>query len=582
MLDSVTWIFGVGVVLSVLVGYGLGANDVANMFGPSVGSRALTMRQALLVACVFEFLGAVLMGSGVAETIRSGITNIDYFYPQPEVLAYGMLCALAGTGVWMMIATYYGLPVSSTQAIVASIAGMAIVAEGWTAVVWSAPKKSFPYLSGMSAIALSWLFSPILAGGFSFLLFWAIRGLVLRRRNAYERSIYLLPAFTLITFFTVTWFIIAKGGPHYAWQNTPDATKAWISAVVAVGACLVSIFVGIPLLRRSVRLDLEADAAAAKGADADVGAAGGGGRGARALAAVRGSAAWKTLNYGLDYDIHKVIETDARVAEIHSSAEVFDRQAELSFKYLQVCTACANAFAHGSNEVANAIGPLAAIYQARGAEGVWRDSEVSAKNQVPSWLLAIGGAAICIGLATFGYRVMQNMGVKMTRLTNSRGFCVEICVAAVVIIASRFGLPMSSTPATVGAIAGVGLWEGRAGFNGRLFAKFVAGWIVTIIAAVALTCAFMAQGLYSPSKTCTAERIQAASYLNGTSNAVSEALAAAGGALGNATWSAQAQDLTALTASQQMPVNSLDGPLSTQGLALSYLANATAALMQRQ
>lgn len=260
MYEAVTWMFGVGVVLAVLVGYGLGANDVANMFGPSVGARALTMRQALLVASVFEMLGAVLMGSGVAETIRSGITNVNYFYGQPDILAYGMLCALAGTGVWMILATYWELPVSSTQAIVSSIAGMAIVAEGWNAVVWSAPKKDFPYLSGMSSIALSWLFSPILAGGFSFILFGLIRTFVLRSADAYRRSVALLPLFTFLTFFTVTWFIIAKGGLHYNWQNTPDAKKAWVSVVVATGTCLISIFAGIPLLRRSVQRDMDAEA----------------------------------------------------------------------------------------------------------------------------------------------------------------------------------------------------------------------------------------------------------------------------------------------------------------------------------
>lgn len=293
--------------------------------------------------------------------------------------------------------------------------------------------------------------------------------------------------------------------------------------------------------------------------------------GGGAAAAVRGSRVWKALTHGLDYDIHGVVETDARVAEIHSSAEVFDRKAETSFKYLQVCTACANAFAHGSNEVANAVGPLAAIYQ------VWRDTQVSAKNEVPTWLLAIGGSSICLGLATFGYTVMQAMGVKMTRLTNSRGFCVEICVAAVVIIASRYGLPMSSTPATVGAIAGVGLWEGRAGFNGRLFAKFVAGWVVTIIAAVALTCAFMAQGLYSPSKTCSAERAMAGAYLNTTANSIAGALAAGGA--GNATLLQQSQEIAALTSAQQVPITSLSGPMAAQELALGFLANATQALL---
>lgn len=513
--------FGVGVVLAILVAYGLGANDVANTFSPSVGARALTMRQALIVASIFEFTGAVLMGAGVADTIRSGITNLSYFTGRPDIMAYGMMCALAGAGTWLIIATYLELPVSSTQSIVASVAGMAIVAEGWNAVVWSARVPAFPYLTGMGAIALSWLFSPILAAVSAFLLFGLIRTVVLRKENAYQRSLVLLPVFVFVTFFVVTWFIIARGGLQYNWQKTPDGKKAWISVVVAVGMTLISIFAGIPLLKRNVQKDLDEQEEARKAAAEDAkvvgdnkdtqitvgdtssdgdsaSAAAGGAKAPGAFHAVRGllqrSTIWRALNYSMNYDIHKVIQEDARIGEIHNNSESFDSKAELSFKYLQVCTACANSFAHGSNEVANAIGPLAAIYM------VWQEGAVSAKNPVPTWLLAIGGVGIVFGVATFGYKVMRSLGVKMTRLTNSRGFCVELCVAAVIIVASRFNIPMSSTPATVGAIAGVGLWEGRAGWNGRLLLKMVSGWVVTIIAAVTLTCVFMVQGLYAPSK----------------------------------------------------------------------------------
>lgn len=523
MYDAITWMFAVGVVLALVVAYGLGANDVANMFGPSVGARALTMRQALLVAAVFEFSGAVAMGAGVADTIRSGITNLDYFTARPDILAYGMMCALAGTGVWMMVATYLELPVSSTQAIVASVAGMAVASNGWNAVVWSAPTSSFPYLKGMSAIALTWLFSPILAALASFLLFGVIRTFVLRHENCVNRSLVLLPLFVFVTFFVVTWFIIVKGGLQYGWQKTPNGTKAWISVVVAVVATLISAFVGIPLIKKKVQRDLDEQEAARKvsadvaadpkslpavhNKDATITVAGVDSSSSKDSSndkpagtfhtvrrAVQKSTVWRVLNYGLNYDIHKVVEEDQTIADLHAASERFEPKSELSFKYLQVCTACANTFAHGSNEVANAVGPLAAIYQ------IWRDSTVSAKNPVPTWLLAVGGAGLVFGLATMGYRVMRSMGVKMTRLTNSRGFCVELCVAAVVILASHFNIPMSSTPATVGAIAGVGLWEGRAGLNGRLVLKMVMGWVVTVVVSVFLTCVFMLQGLNSPSK----------------------------------------------------------------------------------
>ncbi|KAF6252255.1 phosphate transporter [Scenedesmus sp. NREL 46B-D3] len=312
---------------------------------------------------------------------------------------------------------------------------------------------------------------PVLAGIASCFLYFVIRTFVLRAKNAYQRSLYVLPVLTFVTFFTVTW-----GGIQYNWSKIPDVKKAWISIIVASGTTLLSIYPGLKLLKRNVQQDIDAEEAKASsvtvnvGGDADksVDVEGAAPPTPGVLGSVQRSRVWQALTYGLNYDIHKVIETDERVAEIHANAEVFDRKAELSFKYLQV----------------------------------WQTGQITSKAPVPTWLLAIGALGICVGLATFGYTVMRAMGVKMTRLTNSRGFCVELCVAAVVIVASYCNLPMSSTLATVGAIAGVGLWEGRSGFNAWLFVKMVSGWILTIIASVSLTCLFMAQGLYAPSRGC--------------------------------------------------------------------------------
>ncbi|PSC76268.1 sodium phosphate symporter [Micractinium conductrix] len=416
-----------------------------------------------------------------------------------------------------------------------------------------------------------------------------VRTFVLRAGNAYQRSLFLLPLFTFFTFFVVTWFIIAKGSLHFGWEKTPDSKKALISAIVASGTCLISIFIGLHVIKRKVARDMEAheaeqaavaappgksiskssseqsdeEAQADPEAVAAVEAEAPATRTPKALMALRESRLYRstvgTVMKGVNYDIHAVVETDARVAEIHASAEVFDTKAETSFKYLQVCTACANIFAHGSNEVANAVGPLTAIYQ------IWQEGTVSSKNDVPTWLLAIGGFAMVLGLATYGYRVMRSMGVKMTRLTNSRGFCVEICVAVVVILASRYGLPMSSTPATVGTIAGVGLLGGRKGFNGMLFLKFAAGWVITIVVAVALSCAFMAQALYSPNKQCASERTTVGGYLNTTATDIATLLNVAGAATNNAALMSTAQGLLNVTADQQTPLTSLIAHGHTDG-----------------
>lgn len=586
---EVTWMFVCGIGLSLVVGFGLGANDVANAFAPSVGAKALTMRQALLVASIFEFTGAVLMGSGVTSTIRSGITNISYFVEIPSVLAYGFLCALLATSIWLLIATFYELPVSSTHSIISAIVGMTVVASGWDAVTWSTTTDQFPYLKGLAGICLSWVFSPILAGGFSMILFFFIRLIVLRSPNAYTRSLWLLPLFTFVTFFTVTYFTIAKAGLQFGWEKTPNGKKAWISAIVGSGTALIALLVGVPLIKKKVEADLAAEEAAAQqqspegkpgkestsgsesGDAADVEAAaqqlqqGPKGATPSRLQTFRNSRLWKALTHGLNQDIHKEIETNPRVAEIHSAAEVFDHKAETSFKYLQVFTACANSFAHGSNEVANSVGALAAIYQ------IWQDSAVSSSAPVPTWLLAIGGVGIMLGVLLWGYKIMRVLGVQMAKLTNSRGFTVEICAAAVVILASRFDLPLSTTHAAVGAVAGIGLLEGRRAVNGRLFVKCVLGWVFTIIVVAATAAAFTAQGLYAPSRSCSNERAEVGAYLNATSNSMAAMLQMAGQALNNATLVQQGQSIAALTAGQQVPIISLIPPMDTQESALAFL-----------
>ncbi|KAL4443570.1 hypothetical protein ABPG75_011307 [Micractinium tetrahymenae] len=562
---EVTWMFVCGIVLSLVVGFGMGANDVGNAFAPSVGAKALTLRQALLVASIFKFTGAVLMGSGVTSTIRSGITNVSFFLDIPSVLAYGFLCSLLATSIWLLIATQWELPVSSTHSIISAIVGMTVVASGWAAVNWATKTDTFPYLKGLGGICLSWVFSPILAGGFSIILFFFIRLIVLRSPNAFQRSLWLLPLFTFATFFVVTYFTIAKAGLQFGWEKTPNSKKAWISAIVGSGTALIAALIGVPFIKKKVEADLAAEAAAAAAQQSPGGkpgkeSASGSESGeadeeaATAAAVVqqlqqghpnatptrlhtfRNSRLWKGLTHGLNQDIHKDIETNPRVAEIHSAAEVFDRKAETSFKYLRVFTACANSFAHGSNEVANSVGALAAIYQ------IWQDSAVSSSAPVPTWLLAIGGVGIMLGVLLWGYKIMRVLGVQMAKLTNSRGFTVEICAAAVVILASRFDLPLSTTHAAVGAVASIGLLEGRKAVNGRLFVKCVLGWVFTIVIVAATSAAFTAQGLYAPSRSCSNERADVGAYLNSTSNSMAAMLQMAGQALNNATLVQQGQE----------------------------------------
>lgn len=590
--SEITWIFACAVPVSFFVAYGIGANDVANAFGSSVGSKALTIKQAILVAAVFEFCGAVFMGSGVTSTIRSGVANLKSFTNTPDLLAYGQLCAMMASGIWLLVATFWELPVSTTHSIVGAVIGMAMVTAGPDAVIWSQSSSTFPYFKGVAAICTSWVVSPVVAGTFSIIVFFSVRLIVLRAKNAYQRSLYMLPVLSGVTFFVVTYFIMVKGGPSLGWDDIPDGKKAWISAIVAGGMIALSIWPGIPFLKSRVERDmkLEEDAKAAELEAATKATEGGSEKNEDAssdpsdpsdaqegwakrtpqfMQTFRKSRFWKSATAGMDVDIHDVVETQQDIHDIHANSEKFDYKAEKSFKYLQVCTACANAFAHGSNDVANAIGPFAAIYQ------IWQDSAVSSSASVPEWILVVGGIGIVVGLATYGYKIMRVLGVKMTKMTNSRGFTVELCAAAVVILGSRFNLPLSTTQTLVGAVMGIGILERTAAFNWRILIKFFAGWVATLVVAGLTSAAFAAQGIYAPNRTASNQRADVGFYLNGTATSLAALLNSTGVATGNQTLVQQAQSIIALASSVAGPIVSLMPPTEVQGVALAYTTNAS-------
>ncbi|KAL4858996.1 Phosphate-repressible phosphate permease pho-4 [Chlorella vulgaris] len=556
-----TWIFVCAVFLSIFVAYGIGANDVANAFGSSVGAKALTMKQAILIASVCEFGGAVLLGSGVTDTIRGKIADLDYYVDKPDLYMYGMLCAMMATGIWLILATYLELPVSTTHSITGAVIGMSMIAGGVDSVIWSASKDSFPYLSGVSVIVISWFTSPLLAGIVGAILWLFTRHAVLRRKNSFNLSLMCLPLFTFITVYIGTYYIIQKG-PKLA-DKVSDATNAWISACFAVGGCLIAGFIGIPLLKRQVQRDWDelnkaevipelhtADKVtvdAVGKADVESGSdngvvkeqeelpVGAAGRTPGMFADMRKSkvfgAASKAFTTSANTNIHDVIGTDQNIHNLHANGEQFDRKTELSFKYLQVFTACCNSFAHGSNDVANSIGPFAGIY------AVWRCTCVESKSDVPVWILVVGGAGIVLGLATYGYKIMRLLGVKMTKLTNSRGYCVELASAVIIIIGSRYGLPLSTTHCLVGAVTGVGLVEAvsgrrpegatatnRSAFNWKLLIKFFCGWVATLVVAALTSAAFTAQGVYAPYRIDTDQRVADTTSLNETANSIADSI----------------------------------------------------------
>ena len=396
-------------IFGFFMAWGIGANDVANAMGTSVGARALTVAQAVLVACIFEFAGAYLAGGEVTATIREGIIDAAVISETPELLVFGMLASLLAAGVWLLIASYFGWPVSTTHSIVGAIVGFAAVGIGVDVIQW--PK--------VASIAASWVISPVIAGTISFLLFTSVKKLILQTENPFMSAKRYVPFYMFLTAFLVSMVTFVKGLKHVGVSLTTSQSIAW-SLVFA----LIVALIGTLLLQR--------------------------------------------------------VDNTTR----EKNGAMFDG-VERIFAILMVLTACAMAFAHGSNDVANAIGPLAAIVSVIQSGG-----EIAAKSLIPPWILLIGASGIVIGLAMLGFRVMMTVGRAITELTPSRGFAAELAAAGTVVIASGTGLPISTTHTLVGAVLGVGLARGIGAINLGVVGKIILSWIVTLPVGAGLSILF--------------------------------------------------------------------------------------------
>ncbi|CAG9465200.1 unnamed protein product [Pedinophyceae sp. YPF-701] len=499
MWDEYRWIVVVGAFLAVFTAYGIGANDLANAFGSSVGSKALTVKQAVVIAAVFEFLGAFLLGSHVTDTVRGKIAKIEFFYDAPEIYMYGMLCVIAATGLWLLIATYFELPVSTTHSAIGGVVGFTLASRGGEAVVWAERSDDFPFFKGIGAIVFSWVFSPVACAILAGFFFFTTRFFVLKHENSYERSFWAFPVLVTVAVFVNVFFILNKGAKSIdSIKNMDISEAAWISVVVAVGCGIVAILLAKFVLKRLVERDLAARAAAieaAKAAKAE-------GKpeaeeDAEDKPRSRMQSLFKAVSRGVDQDLHAVVDEDDNVGGVHSSTVVYDNKTEESFKYLQVFTAICDSFAHGANDVANSVGPFAGLYVVYKLERLEKKTE-AIKNDM-YWILALGGIGIVLGLATYGYVIMRAIGVKLTKITPSRGFAIELGSALVVALGSRYGIPLSTTHCQVGATIGVGMLEGIKGVNWMIVPKIVIGWVITLIVAGFTTALLFSQAAYAPS-----------------------------------------------------------------------------------
>lgn len=397
-------------MFGLFMAWGVGANDVANAMGTSVGSKALTIKQAILIAMVFEFLGAYLAGGEVTSTIRKGIIDPGLFDETPELLVYGMLSALLAAGSWLLIASIMGWPVSTTHSIVGAIVGFAAAGISVDAVAWGKVLK----------IVASWVVSPVLAGTISFFLFRSVQKLILDTDNPFANAKRYIPMYMFAVGFLIAMVTILKGLKHVF-----KDTGFKLSFIESIGIAAV---IGL------------------------------------AVAA---------------FGVYLLSKVKYQEDENNRFASV-----EKVFAILMVFTACAMAFAHGSNDVANAVGPLAAVVN------VIQSGAVAAKSTMPSWILLLGGAGIVLGLATYGFKVIATVGKKITELTPSRGFAAELGAAGTVVLASGTGLPISTTHTLVGAILGVGLARGIGALNLRVIGTIAMSWVITLPAGAGLAIAF--------------------------------------------------------------------------------------------
>lgn len=504
------WLVVCGALAAFGFGWGTGANDVANAFGTSVGAKTITLRQAVIIAAIFEFGGAMLLGRVVTNTIAGGIADPAVFARQPEVYAYGMVIALAAGFIWQGWASYMGYNVSATHSIIGGIMGFALVYGGGSAVQWATPDPTqFPPYKGVVPIIMSWFFSPVLTGLASALIFSVIRALVMRRKNAADLVFWVLPPAVFITLFINVFFVFTKGAAKTLGNEWPTSKSAWVAACVAAGTAVLTAVIVLPLLRIKARKHhegLEAKAAAeaaAKDAAIDVSKLDGASDDLEQQPDSKPTTwmgrmtkkASKAALYGTSVDIHQTVEDDPMIAALHERAEKFDERAEHVFGYLQVFSAICVVFAHGAGEVGYMTGPLSVIYD------IYLNGTLSTKLQPQMWCLVISALSLVIGLATYGYNVCRTMGVSMAKLSPSRGFSAELSTALVILVASQLGLPTSSSQCITGGIVGVGLMEGiRTGVNWKLFAQQFASWAATLFVVGLGVAAVFAQGIYSPSK----------------------------------------------------------------------------------
>ncbi|XP_046479080.1 sodium-dependent phosphate transporter 1-A isoform X1 [Neodiprion pinetum] len=477
--ESLIWLVVVGFIVAFILAFGIGANDVANSFGTSVGAGVLTIVQACILATIFEIAGAVLIGYKVSDTMRKGILDVSLYEGHEKELMLGALSSLVGSGIWLMIATALRLPISGTHSIVGATVGFSLVCRGTAGVKWVA----------LGSIAASWFASPVLSGLVSASIFLTLRKTVLQASKPLDRGLRILPLAYGLTIATNVLSVAHDGPKLLKLDNIPW----WGSIIAAVTSGLLSAFVVytfvVPWQRKRILLASDGVGGATEFDACDrkettalsvIAPASSSSKNSEETPKLRGNTSASPLLLTVGADVEGPSVEAGRDDE---------EPVEVSklFSFLQVLTAAFGSFAHGGNDVSNAIGPLIALW------AVYADGSVRQETETPLPILLYGGLGISVGLWIWGRKVIRTLGQDLARITPASGFTIEVGAALTVLLASKAGLPVSTTHCKVGSIVCVG-WvsRGGGGVSWALFRNIAFAWLITVPVAGLLSAACMA------------------------------------------------------------------------------------------
>uniref|UniRef100_A0AC35GUT1 Phosphate transporter n=1 Tax=Panagrolaimus sp. PS1159 TaxID=55785 RepID=A0AC35GUT1_9BILA len=485
--SSLLWALIIGALLAFLLGFGMGANDVSNAFGTSVGSKAVGLKTAYCMATVFETLGAVLVGYNVSDTMRKLVVDIDLYKNVPKTLLLGQVAVLAGASAWLFIATFAKLPVSTTHSVVGATLGFSIVMKGFNGIEW--PK--------VGEIAASWVISPALSGLISSVLYVIVDHLVLRRPNPVQAGFRVLPIFYFVCLAFNTFAVSYQGSKILGLASIPLWLAFTLAIIVGLLSALIFHFIARPFLMKWINKDDESsnipkaytnDACSDSDVSIELGEHSTNEKQPRPSMDSRiGRGTNKVVPFQSNAKTHEITpEEEKQIQEFKLHPRGFvawlfpvrdrieDAKTLKLFGSIQVFTACFAGFAHGANDVSNAVAPLAAIW------AIFHDMNVEQKGETPIYVLLFGVFAIVVGLWILGHRVIRTVGEDMSEIHPASGFCIEFGAAVTALCASKVGLPISTTHCLVGSVVSVGTVKSGEGIDWKLFRNVALSWIVTL------------------------------------------------------------------------------------------------------